>query len=187
MTGHKLGVSVGLISWRYEYMVARAKLQDAVGFVLYELWMLRECAHMTRPPDLVSRNLWYEGLVLHSRVLRDFFFTKVNKSGKRTTRPDDIVAIDYFASQTLWPYTSQHLSPYLKQNKDRMDRALAHLSIDRLQYEVGGKDWSASLLLSEIGDKWFEFIEKLDQNDEQVASWFRKHSRSRRVRFLPPL
>ena len=34
-------------------MVARAKLQDAVKFVLYELWMLRECAHMAMPPAQV--------------------------------------------------------------------------------------------------------------------------------------
>lgn len=169
-------------------MVPRAKLQDAVGFVLYELWMLRECAHMAIPPARVPRNLWYEGLVLHSRVLRDFFFTKVDKkTGKRATHDDDIVAIDYFATPGAWPYTSKHLSPYLKRNKERMDGALAHLSIRRLEYEAGGKNWSASLLLSEIGAKWFEFIAKLEQDDAQVASWFRKHQRARLVRFSPPL
>lgn len=169
-------------------MVARAKLQDAVRFVLYELWMLRECAHMAIPRARVPRNLWYEGLVLHSRVLRDFFFTKVDKkTGKRATRRDDIVAVDYFATPSVWPYTSQHLSPYLKRNKDRMDVTLAHLSIGRLKYAAGGKDWCASRLLSEIGAKWFEFIAKLEQDDEQVLSWFRKHSRARLVRFSPPL
>jgi hypothetical protein len=43
----------------------------------------------------VSRNLWYEGLVLHARVLRDFFFTKVDDKGKPATRNDDILAADY--------------------------------------------------------------------------------------------
>ena len=168
-------------------MVARAKLQDSVGFVLYELWMLRECAHMARPHARVSRNLWYEGLVLHSRVLRDFFFTKVGKTGKRATHRNDIVAIDYFVTQSAWPYTSQDLSTYLKRNKERMDRSVAHLSIDRLKYEAGGKDWSARLLLSEIGAKWFEFIATLERDDEQVMSWFRKHRRARLVSFVPPL
>lgn len=169
-------------------MIARANLQDAVAFVLYELWMLRECAHMAMPRAQVPRNLWYEGLVLHSRVLRDFFFTKVdNNTGKRIIRPDDIVATDYFATPIAWPYTSRDLSPYLKRNKERMDRALAHLSISRLKYEAGGKNWSASLLLSEIGAKWFEFIAKLEQDDEHVVSWFRKHRRAKLVPFLPPL
>jgi len=169
-------------------MVARTKLQDAVGFVLYELWMLRECAHMATPPERVPRNLWYEGLVLDSRVLRDFFFTKVDQNtGARATHRDDIVAVDYVGTPDAWPYTSQHLSPYLKRNKERMDVTLAHLSIGRLKYQTRGKDWSASQLLSEIAAKWFEFIANLEQDDQQVVSWFRKHRRARLVRFSPPL
>jgi hypothetical protein len=166
-------------------VVAQPRLKDAVGLVLYELWMLRECAHMPKPAPRVSRNLWYEGLVLHARVLRDFFFTKVDDKGKRTTRKDDIVAIDYFATQSAWPYTSRNLSAYLKENKKRMDRALAHLSFGRLVYKE--KDWSATQMLSEIGAKWFEFLEQLEQNNEPAAVWFRSHRRARLIPTSPPL
>lgn len=168
-------------------MDSRTKLKEAVAFVLYELWMLRECAHMSRPATRVTRNLWYEGLVVHSRVLRDFFFTKVDKTGKPITLDDDIVAVKYFATPSTWPYTSRNLPPYLKENKERMDRSVVHLSFDRLTYQTEGKDWSATSLLSEIGDKWFEFLAKLEHENEPAASWFRNHRRARLVVFSPPL
>jgi hypothetical protein len=66
-----------------------------------------------------------------------------------------------------------------------MDRALAHLSFDRLDYK--DKDWSRNQLLSEIGAKWFEFLEKLEQHNEPAAAWFRKHRRARLIPVSPPL
>jgi len=73
---------------------------EATRFVAYELWMLRECAQMPKPAGRVARNMWYEVLVLHTRVLRDFFFTKHNDDGKRVTHDRDIVAVDYFTLTT---------------------------------------------------------------------------------------
>ncbi len=146
---------------------------EATRFVAYELWMLRECADMPRPETRVAKNLWYEGLVLHTRVLRDFFFTKHNDDGKRVTHDRDIVAVDYFTLTTSsWPYTSHDLPPYLKQNKDRMDCALAHLSFGRLDYIGQDKDWSPVRLRDEIGAKWFEFLTKLQTLKEPAAAWF---------------
>ena len=172
-------------------MAIRANLMDSVGFVLYELWMLRECAHMAKPTNRVLRNLWYEGLVLHSRVLRDFFFTKVTQKGAnavvRRTHQEDIVAVDYFSVASLWPYNSSNLPAYLHANKERMDRTVAHLSFDRLKYSGNDKDWSAAILLSEIGAVWFEFLERLELDSKSTADWFRNHDRARLVRFSPPL
>ena len=172
-------------------MVARPKLQGAVGFVLYELWMLRECAHMRMPIPRVSRNLWYEGLALHARVLRDFFFTKVyqegKNQGKQATRPEDILAVDFFATKSSWTASSADLPPYLAKNKERMDAGLAHLSFNRLKYETEGKDWSAQHLLSEIGAKWFEFLDRLKSDNSAAFLWFRNHRRARLVPFLPPI
>src|SRR5262249_28202605 len=129
----------------------------------------------------VVRNLWYEGLALHARVLRDFFFTKQNKRSK------DILALDYFPKRSSWPHTSAKLPLYLAANKKRMDGALAHLSYDRLKYEIDGKDWSAQQLLSEIGAKWFEFLDKLKSDNPDAYLWFQKHRRARLVPFSPPM
>ncbi|HKI35229.1 MAG TPA: hypothetical protein VKA46_25455 [Gemmataceae bacterium] len=133
------------------------------------------------------RNLWYEGLVLHARVLRDFFFTKVKENGKRDTRKDDIVAVDYFATPAAWAYTSKTLSPYLAKTKDRMDRTLAHLSFDRLQYKGQAKEWSSNSLLSEIGARWFDFLDQLQQRNEPAAVWFLELARKRQIPVSPPL
>lgn len=167
-------------------MVAPVKLQEAVGLVLYELWMLRECAHGPEPDTQVLKNLQVEGLVLHARVLRDFFFTKVNTQGEPITRADDIVAVDYFTGTSAWPHTSANLSPYLVATKVLMDRALAHLSYDRLGYTGPGKGWWPSKLLLEIGDKWFEFLRRLQQDNEPAASWFIQQAPSHQVPVTPP-
>jgi hypothetical protein len=167
-------------------MATRTELEESVGFVLYHLWMLRECAKMPMPANRVLRNLWYEGLASHSRVLRDFFFTKLDKHGARCTKPDDVVAVDYFTAPASWPYTSHALPPYLDQIKARMDRALAHLSTARIGYEKQNKDWDANLLLAEIYDKWFGCMAKLDSECSPSATWFRHHRRARLVPFTPP-
>lgn len=53
----------------------------------------------------------------------------------------------------MWPHTSVSLPSYLYANKDRMNRAVAHLSYDRLNYVGEDKNWYPEPLLQEIGDK----------------------------------
>jgi hypothetical protein len=166
-------------------MVTQSELQNSVRFVMYDLWMLLEVSRMPKPSGRVLLNLWYEGLVLHSRVLRDFFYTKMNDKGATATHGRDIVAADYLPASS-WPHTSATLPPYLEANKTRMDRALAHLSADRIEYEATGKDWDAQALLSEIYDRWFEFVVKLDLEGDYAAGWFRGNPRAHLVPFSPP-
>jgi hypothetical protein len=155
---------------------------DSVRFVIYELWMLRECAEMPKPGPRVIRNIWYESLALHTRVLRDFFFTKVNDKRKRATHDSDIVAVDYFTvGASSWPYTWADLPPYLKGNKDRMDWALAHLSFGRLNYSGDDKEWEAKIMLAEIDEKWFEFLDKLKTLNEPAAALFIGQAQRRKL------
>jgi hypothetical protein len=168
-------------------VIAQATLQSAVSLVLYEMQMLLGCAHTPPLMDRFFKNLQAEGLPLHARVLRDFFFTKVKQHGKRITRPDDIVAVDYFTITSAWPYTSAHLPPYLHANKERMDRALAHLSYDRLKYTGAGKRWLSAPLLQELGEKWFEFLHRLQERGEPAATWFTQQAPEYDVPLTPPL
>ena len=110
--------------------------------------------------------------LLHTRVLRDFFFTTHSSKGVRTTRDTDIVAVDYFASASSWPFTSQAMSPYLQQTKERMDETLAHLTFGRLKYNGDNKAWDIEKMRSEIGDKWLEFIDALQKHNEPATDWF---------------
>jgi hypothetical protein len=160
---------------------------DVTSFVAYELWMLRECAEMPKPRSQAEKNVWYEALVLHTRVLRDFFFTKLNKRGKRATRDTDVVAVDYFKlGSASWPYTSRNLTPYLDANKDRMDWALAHLTCGRLDFTGSRKAWDAEKMRFEIGEKWFEFIEKLQSLTEPAAAAFVREAKRRNVPLTAP-
>jgi hypothetical protein len=157
---------------------------EVARFVGYELWMLRSIADTPKPIPLIERNLWYEGLVLHTRVLRDFFFTKHGKNGARSTYDTDIVAVDYFAQGSAsWRYTSNDLPAYLKANKNRMDWTLTHLTYGRLEFNGKGKDWSSARMRLEIGEKWFEFIAKLQAVNEAAAMAFLHHAK----RFKLPL
>jgi hypothetical protein len=65
---------------KVKFVSAPQQRQEAARFVVYELWMLRECANMPKPRTHAEKNVWYEGLGLHARVLRDFFFTKWSKA-----------------------------------------------------------------------------------------------------------
>ena len=168
------------------FVPTQQEQKAAVKLVGYELWMLRECAAMPKPKTQVEKNLWYEGLVLHSRVLRDFFFTKYKQDGKRDARDTDIVAVDYFAAASSWHYTSQNLPPYLKQTKDRMDQTLAHLTFGRLKYTGSAKAWSTDDLRAEIGETWIEFIEKLQGLNEPAADWFLAEARRRKIPTVAP-
>lgn len=168
-------------------MIPQATLQSAVRLVLYEMQMLLGCAHTPTLIDQFFENLRVEGLALHARVLRDFFFTKVNPTGNRSTAPTDIVALDYFTDASAWPHTSAHLPSYLHANKDRMDRALAHLSYDRRKYTGSDKGWLSAPLLQEIGEKWFEFLHRLQEKGEPAATWFMQQAPGYSVPLTPPL
>ena len=170
---------------KVEFVATPQQRQEAARFVIYELWMLRECAAIPDPRSQAEKNVWYEGLVLHARVLRDFFFTKSN-DGKRVTHDMDIVAADFFNDPTTWPYTSEVLPPYLSTHKERMDGALAHLSFRRLDYTGNEKSWDPQCILSEIGDVWLEFIKQLQGRNEPAAAWFLALARRLKLPVAPP-
>jgi hypothetical protein len=64
-----------------------------------------------------------------------------------------------------------------------MDRALAHLSTDRIAYNQVDKNWDAKILESELLAKWFEFMRGLSADNPAAADWFRNHRRARLVPF----
>lgn len=154
---------------------------DSARFIVYELMMLQRSAKMPKPrDDVFMRSLGFEGLVLHTRVLRDFFYKKLDRLGKLIEpKDDDILAVQYFALDSSWPYSYADMSKYLRDHKTRMDRALAHLSYDRLNYTGKDKAWDDKQIRDDIGGRWFEFLGKLQTlNDPAVPCflyWARKY------------
>jgi hypothetical protein len=168
-----------------KFMPTTQQRQEAARYVVYELWMLRECANMPTPRTQTEKNVLYEGLARHARALRDFFFTKSNK-GQRVTHDTDIVAADYFTDSTAWPHTSAVLPTYLGAHKERMDGTLAHLSFQRLKYAGTRKEWDRQSIRTEIGDIWLKFIKELQDRKELAAAWFQEWARKQNVPVASP-
>jgi hypothetical protein len=106
-----------------------------------------------------------EVMLLHARALRDFLNRKRPLS---KFSESDILAADFFDNPDQWTlpafsYVSQ------QRTKERLDRALAHLSYDRVGYEATGKDWGFPLLVSEIQTAWQAFVAALP---EERREWF---------------
>lgn len=74
-----------------------------------------------------SRNLLIESLAAHTRVLVDFFYCD-NKKYK-----DDIIAQDLLPSNIIWSELRPELPQILRDAKQKADKQLAHLSLDRIK------------------------------------------------------
>ena len=164
-------------------MRTAAELQQAVRFILYELWMFRSCSPFLYPDTQIVENLRIEGLVLHARALRDFFY--VRPLGPR--HPNDVVATDFFPNgDQEWSFSQRDYPAYIAANPERMNRALAHISYDRIGWVATGEGWDHQKLFDELGEMWFKFLHLLEQHNPQALAWFKSHELADRVRFVRP-
>lgn len=85
-----------------------------------------------------------ESLLVHTRVLFHFFCRDHKPGG----HPDDVFATDFIAGWNANSSKSQ--CPYLVQHAKRLDKALAHLSIERAAYARIGKGWEIKTIYDEI-------------------------------------
>lgn len=159
---------------------SETEMKDAATFVKYEWCMFSWAASVidhTFPPEAAPEE-WRMGtgdssepedalvevLLLHARALRDFFNRGRKDSGVHAT---DILAEDFFDTPDQW---NKPVFIYLSQNKNRLNRALAHLSYDRIGYEVTGKDWNPRAITAELNEAWRTFLAELPEERE---AWFR--------------
>ncbi|MGE3316439.1 MAG: hypothetical protein AB7O26_15090 [Planctomycetaceae bacterium] len=78
-----------------------------------------------------------ESFLLHARVLYSFFCVPAKYQ-------DDLIASDWVRQWSPLP------TPYLDSNRTRLNKALAHLSLKRAEYEIQGKQWNITDIQSEI-------------------------------------
>src|SRR5262245_33972504 len=89
-----------------------------------------------------------ESLLLHTRVLREFFYYWEFRNDKaKRQKPDDVIAEDYIPD---WTSHRPPIGPYLRENKERLDKSLAHLSTLRVQYKRLEKRWDIAALRREL-------------------------------------
>lgn len=112
-------------------------------------------------PGRLKRRLRIEGLLLHARVLRDFFLCD-------SRNPDDILAVDFLEKADNW--SSDGLFGYLQANRERMDKMLAHLTYSGAEFvRTGEIEWRFDDIHDEIKAAWDRFLPCL--NDER-RPWF---------------
>lgn len=109
--------------------------------------------------DVRDASMILESFLIHARVLRDFFC-------RRRQRTDDVVAADFVNG---WVPPSPLDFPYVHANKIRLDKALAHLTTTRVEYENEGKYWKVHEIFDEIEKMIIRF---LDQLPEERKPWF---------------
>jgi hypothetical protein len=102
-----------------------------------------------------------ESLLLHTRVLHDFFC----KDSR--LKADDILASDFI--DTWDAKLAEAKCPYIASRKDRLHKALAHLSTQRVKYESDNKEWDIASIQSEVSALIAEFKNALPT--DQVP-WF---------------
>jgi hypothetical protein len=107
-----------------------------------------------------------EVLLLYARALRDFFVRR--RSDLKKFEQTDLLAEDFFDRSSEWTLPSL---PYLLQERDRLNRALAHLSYCRNEYELTGKNWDFPAISAELEDAWRSLMVQLP---EERRRWFER-------------
>ena len=136
--------------------------------VRYEWWMLNEtCRRITNGvgKSQVETNVYLESFLMHSRILCEF----LSRARNDTSAPHktDIVAGDFLDSDESWKVEK---GEYIKQNWIKLQRSIAHLSYDRLDYEeTGNKKWRIDKIYNEVELMWNTFIRKLPPTQQ---AWF---------------
>lgn len=109
--------------------------------------------------EVIEASVFVECFLLHARVLRNFFC----RSGHK---PNDVTAGE-FVSGWSPPLVSDYYT--LDGEKERLDKALAHLTTTRVQYDTSGKEWDLSAIRKELEDMIRRFLASLPTDK---AAWF---------------
>lgn len=125
-----------------------------------------------------------ENFLLHARVLRDFFQDRNREQQKLTDRykkspdalrgalkrlEDDLFASDFMDDEFRFMDNEDPLE-FLRTGelRTRLNKALAHLSFDRIEYEKD-KDWDIQRVFDGLSDAWEQFWNLLPA---ECRSWF---------------
>ncbi len=140
-----------------------AQLKRIARHVMYEISMMRATAiAAVGARDQFSKNVLIDDFLLHLRSVRDFFYAD-------KPRKDDVIAEDFFSDPNRCQSARPPLSPIVRNNKTRIDRALAHLSYTRLKYKGRSKGWNIGGMVRGMERTIDSFIRALPP---RRANWF---------------
>jgi len=111
--------------------IAQISLKEMENELGYEIGMFNntcKASNFFSNLDQFSRNLLIESLAAHTRVLVDFFYYD-----KKKYENNDIIAQDLLPSNIVWSKLRPELPQILRDAKQKADKQLAHLTLDRIR------------------------------------------------------
>ncbi len=137
--------------------------ETAEGPIVYEVDMLRKCASvLSSPLNQLTQNMALESFLVHVRNLREFLYDA-------GTNPDDVVAGDFFPGPGQWEAIRPPMPKVIEDNRERLNKALAHISYSRLKYKGPAKKWPSQHIASELIAVVRVFLRNLPQGR---SAWF---------------
>ncbi|MCE7892947.1 MAG: hypothetical protein DYH12_25120 [Sorangiineae bacterium PRO1] len=137
-------------------------LRSAAKTIQYELDMFLLASRCLQAPNAPAvANLLLEALLLHTRVLRDFF--------RGVGRNDDVLVTDFLPVKPR--FRLRHLRS--SSTKKRLDKLLAHASFSRPRL---GKKWPVGPIQQEIVQAWLLFMDRLEKHDPKARAWFPRYA-----------
>jgi len=139
--------------------------KEAARTVSYEVEMFSYAVkylekHKGKDPSL--DNLILEAALVHARALSDFFhlFLKTPKK----SRKKDIYAEHYFENKKQCQDRIKELKfSYLEVNRERLNKAIAHITYSRVEYErQNNKEWELRHIAKELDRAWKSFLNALE-------------------------
>jgi len=140
--------------------------------VAYEWWMLCETHQLHNRFALDSsteteRKMSLECFLLHARNLYHFL-TRRRRDLKRF-EATDVLAEDFFDVPLEWTPATNLTFLGDKENMERLNRSLSHISYDRVDYERSKRWVLLNRIRHELAEAWNSFLDRLP---EARRKWF---------------
>lgn len=178
---------------------SEVEMRAVVRYVWYEWEMFSWAADVMKSTILIGREQedWNTGTggqdevrdatvevtLLHARELRDFLSRE--RKDLKGFEKTDIVAGDFFDSPGEWVlHQISSVSP--APERERLNRSLAHLSYDRVEYDTTGKEWPFREIFAEVTAAWVAFLDALPDDRKKWFDEERDYRPARRGRPLSP-
>lgn len=122
----------------------------------------------------VLKNAVLEAFLLHARNMRNFLYCsrkdkdRKDESPKVIVKDDDVLAEDFIDDSTQWQPPSK--TGYIWDEKERLDKALAHISYARIDYHLSNnKQWNIGEIMLQLAEVWEKFWHALPP---EKRAWF---------------
>ncbi len=136
-----------------------AELKQASVHLEYEIWMLHDILNVHETWQVTSQptinNVLVESFLIHARNIYDFLY----RVSPYTT---DLLAEQFFAIPSDWRVSRPHVGMFFgnKENGDKINRFLAHLSWDRVHKDI--PTWELRQIARELANALQVFAQRVD-------------------------